>query len=186
MEYECEHCDKVFNTNAGLYTHKEKYHKAPTVVLVNHNEHEPSTSFDRTASPRNTHKPISDDDNSEISFGHPQPYRKRKVIVDDDDDDDDFQIKKRKYNVTPENDLIPPTPTNNTNDGYKKMYFKCLNQSKKLKSEHKKLQQKYEKLQRECEEKISQYRENLEKTNEEHRKYSIGIEEVTSSSRVRL
>ena len=180
MAYECEHCGKVFNTNAGLYTHKEKYHKAPTVVLVNHDEHKPSTSVEYPVTPRSTHTdtPSSDDD-LEISFDEPQPSRKRKVIdvddsdVGDGDNDDVWRIKKRKYDVIPN----PATPRNNTNDGYKKMYFKCLKQSKKLQSEHKKFKQKYEKVKRDCEDEILQYRERLEKINEEHRNYTNGIEE---------
>ena len=187
MEHTCEHCGKVFNTNAGLYTHKEKYHKAPTVVLVNHDEHKPSTSVEYPVTPRSTRTstPPSDDDDDdlEITFDEPQPSRKRKVIDDADSDDVDgddvLRIKKHKYDVIPNpaNDLPPPTPRNNTNDGYKKLYFKCLKQSKKLQSDHKKLKQKYEKVKRDCEEEILQYRERLEKINEEYRNYTNGVEE---------
>ena len=39
MDLECETCGKVFNTNAGLYTHQQKMHNVPSVVLVDHNRH---------------------------------------------------------------------------------------------------------------------------------------------------
>ena len=168
MEFTCEHCNKVFNTNAGLYTHKETYHKAPAVVLVNHNQHNPSTSFDRPTSPTNI--PLNDDTSSEMSFENMQPNRKRKVVIDVDDDETE-PIKKPKYDTAPKNIAIPSVPSRNRNDGYKKMYYKCLDQ-------YKRVQQKYDNLQRKFDEKISHYEEKLEKTNTENREYLIGIEET--------
>ena len=39
MDLQCNICGKHFNTNAGLYTHKQKMHNKPSVILVNHDKH---------------------------------------------------------------------------------------------------------------------------------------------------
>ena len=42
MSLTCPTCQKKFNTNAGLYAHKEKAHKKPSVILVSHDKHNDS------------------------------------------------------------------------------------------------------------------------------------------------
>ena len=154
-EYACDLCDKVFPTNAGLYSHKEERHKNPAVVLVNHDNHQLS-------------KPPSDD-GSAMSLSDDQVVQLPKREHDNDGSDvDDLQIKKRK---------LPRSKENNSNDDYKRLYLKCLNEAKKLKSENKQMQRKVENVQRECKEKLSSYRETIEKNKKDHRQSTIEIEE---------
>ena len=42
MPLTCPTCRKKFNTNAGLYAHKEQAHKKPSVILVSHDKHNDS------------------------------------------------------------------------------------------------------------------------------------------------
>ena len=164
MGYTCEHCGKDFNTNHGLYDHKEKFHKSPTVVLVNHQDHQPSSSR-KIPTPNNVQIPSSDEDSdemqssdSEISTDLP-PYRKRKA-----DGSDGGEVKKRK--------ILPPS---NDSD-YKRLYLKCLRESKKLKSAKKILEQQIKKLEQDREVELEQHHRRVEQLNLEHREYTLGIE----------
>ena len=173
-EYVCDHCGKVFPTNAGLYSHKEENHKPGAVVLVNHDNHQPSTSFADGPMSSGAHLVSTpgpgDDDETAISLGEVDQVvqiRKREHNHDGNDVDD---LKSKKI-------IIPRSKDGNSNDDYKRLYLKCLNEAKKLKYENKHMHRKVKNVQRECQEKLSSYRAKIDKINKEHRQSTIGIEE---------
>ena len=152
MNLECETCGKVFNTNAGLYTHKQKMHNNPSVVLVDHNEHrgdhwrpserkrepskrkpEPESEFDKFVYPPKKRRDGEDDnglevideynDDSDTELGDDME------IIDDlppdvsRDDDDDLP--------SPSTPVQPPIPSSQLN--YKLLYEQCRQNYNKLK-----------------------------------------------------
>ena len=76
MDLECETCGKVFNTNAGLYTHQQKMHNAPSVVLVDHNRHG-GDHWRPTERKREPYDDITDPRPRKLKYKHPS-IRKRK------------------------------------------------------------------------------------------------------------
>ena len=74
MDLQCDHCQKEFNTNAGLYTHKQRFHQTPRIVLVKHN---------RSATPKFKRTDAIDDYNSK---------KRKKKNHPDDEHDEGFQI----------------------------------------------------------------------------------------------
>ena len=153
MNLECETCGKVFNTNAGLYTHKQKMHNNPSVVLVKHNRHgddhwrppkrkrEPESEFDKFLYPP---KKIRDDEGDSGL----------KIIEEynDDDDaelDDDMEVID-EYNPpqdvsTDEDDSDLPSPFSHAQPtipssqlNYKALYEKCRQEYNKVKLQCKK------------------------------------------------
>lgn len=172
MVYTCEYCGKSFNTNSGLYSHKKQKHEPPALVLVDHPDHRPTT--ERPLSPTDNNPgpsmqqplppiPSSDSEmsvdslsstDSEISTDLVPVYRKRKNTRDGDDN---LQPKKRKESY------ILPTAKKKSADDYKKLYFKCLKESRKLKSNSEKLEHKYKRLQRNYEEEMNEIKKTLSK-----------------------
>lgn len=104
MSLDCTICGKQFNTNAGLYDHKERMHKPPSVVLVNHSEHMPKTTNMHGSDSENgsmvTVDGVSDDsqENSdlevvdEIKDEHVDGQRKRQVSRTDSQEDSDLEV----------------------------------------------------------------------------------------------
>lgn len=153
MGYKCDHCDKSYLTNQELYSHKENMHRNPTVVLVNHDEHDQTPKEIPSLPP----VPSSDGDSDMESIESemladiptpPKPYRKRKGDVIDGG-----ERKKIKVIVDDEG------------KDYKRLYMKCIKAAKKLISENEKLKHKIEVVSKEGSEKISQYEERVKKAN---------------------
>lgn len=170
-EYTCSHCGQTFASNAGLYSHKEENHKPGAVVLVNHDNHQPSTSFDGPMSvdPQLVSAPGPSHDEPVMSLGEDKVVRLAKREHNNNDNDVDIlKIKKR---------IIPRSKDDTSTDDYKRLYLKCLDEAKKLKYENKQMQSKVKNVQRECKEKSSSYRETIDKINKEHRQSTAGIKE---------
>ena len=128
-QHACDQCDKTFDQLADLYTHKLEHNKPPTVVLVDHKHHQPEPSDVKIGSSSSDSEYSTD---SEISTDIP-PYRKRKA-GDGDNDTVPFQIKKRKVNE--------PLPLLD----YKKMYYKCIREGRRLKSTNEKFKRRIKHL----------------------------------------
>jgi len=146
-DLKCEICGKSFNTNAGLYTHKQKMHDNPSVVLVNHNRHR-----DDHWRPRQRKRESKPESEFSDRYIHP-PKRERndegdsglKVIDEynyDDGDaelDDDMEIISED-DSTDEDDENPPSPPNSVQPpipssqlNYKVLYEKCRRNYNKMK-----------------------------------------------------
>ena len=98
MDLECETCGKVFNTNAGLYAHRQKMHNTPSVVLVDHNRH----GGDHWKPTERRRKPSDDDIDprpGKPKFRHPSiPKRKpSKRKHEAESDFDKFLYPPKKH-----------------------------------------------------------------------------------------
>ena len=152
MTYSCEHCGKVFATNAKLYTHKNAYHKSPTVVLVNHDRHDSETPPNVNSKKRiveddednipKRKRHMSDDEDSEISFDRPRDDDKS------DDMSDDTMTPPSSPRLSPETNVIP-TPKVKIMDSYKTLYLKCRKDVQSLLLRHKKLRKRFDLLKKE-------------------------------------
>lgn len=150
-DLKCKNCGKSFNTNAGLYTHKQKMHNNPSVVLVEHNRHDDDhwrplkrkraseSEFDKFLHPPK--KQRDDEGDSDL-----------KIIdeYNDDDDDDDAELDDdieeideydRPKDVSidedeedlpsPSDSAQPPIPSSRLN--YKVLYETCRRNYNKMK-----------------------------------------------------
>ena len=155
-DLECDTCGKVFNTNAGLYTHKQMMHNNPSVVLVNHNRHRndhwrpperkrkpskrkhrgPESEFDKFVYPPKKRRDDEDDGGLEVI----------DEVHDDTDPelDDDMEIideYDRPLEVLTDDDdddeNLPPHPNPSipsSQINYRKLYEKCRQNYNKMKS----------------------------------------------------
>lgn len=117
MSLTCPTCQKKFNTNAGLYAHKEQVHKKPSVILVSHDKHNNSDkhkemtqsdsenddgmiTVDEDSSPDHSEA----DEGLEVIDEYNDGDAKRRQMNSDDDydrrkrrhSDDDDQVKRRR------------------------------------------------------------------------------------------
>ena len=155
-DLECEICGKSFNTNHGLYTHKQKIHNnAPSVVLVKHNkdhgdhwkpskrkrvpsiddlEHRPKKQkhkhrdddSDKIVS--DEYSDDEDDDDAELDDMEKSDESDHPLDVSTDEDDDNLP--------SPSSPVQPPIPSSKLS--YKKLYEKCRRECSKIKSRCKK------------------------------------------------
>lgn len=142
MDLKCEHCDKEFNTNTGLYNHKKMVHKTPRVVLVSHDHNDkPSTNRKR--------KLITDDHDVKNSKKrkNSDQHDENLEIIDEYNDSDDSDVRLPKAKEPEDKDLntsesedsddlsnveessILPTSKSN----YKDLYNECMKNYKKMK-----------------------------------------------------
>ena len=158
-DLECDTCGKAFNTNAGLYTHKQRSHNNPSVVLVKHNrrrgdhwkpserepskrkrEPEPESEFDKFVYPPKKRRDGEDDTGLEVIDEYnddsvPELDDDMEIIddlppdVSSDDDDEDNF-------PSPSNTVQLPTPSSQLN--YKILYEKCRQNYNKMKLKCKK------------------------------------------------
>lgn len=154
MDLKCEHCGKEFNTNTGLYNHKEKVHKTPRVVLVSHNHQNniPTNgkrSFPNEDDTRNPKKRKNEqlDDGLQVIDEYNNNVR---IPKKDDQQDDELQVIDEYHHISDSegsmqdssNDISDreeerlPLPTSNSN--YKKLYEKCIQNHKKMRLHFKK------------------------------------------------
>ena len=110
MAFKCEYCDKEFNTNAGLYMHKQNVHNPLKVVMVNKHHHDVNDgpSGDNNYS-RKRH--IIDDEVAGPSNREEEIVFKKRFKSDDDNtvldrpsDDSDMSLDLPD---APSTDLIP-------------------------------------------------------------------------------
>ena len=156
MAFECEYCDKEFNTNAGLYMHKQSIHNPPKVVIVNHRDANAGFSGDHVYS-RKRH--IIDDEVPGPSNIEEEIDFKKKFKSDDDNtevidipsDDDDMSLDLPDVPTT---DLIPKfnIPKDKMknkikiSDSWKIKYERCQRQSIRQREKYNKLKDSYNKL----------------------------------------
>ena len=113
MAFKCDYCDKEFNTNAGLYMHKQKVHYPPKVVIVKKHRHgvNDGPSGDNNY-PRKRH--IIDDETAGPSNKYEEDIDFKKRFKSDDDNtevidtpSDDSKMSLDLPDV-PITDLTPP------------------------------------------------------------------------------
>lgn len=146
MEYTCEYCQKSFNNLAGKYAHKEKEHKSPSIVFVNHNTHENPSEL-----PQNIPIHSSDNDEDESSGDDDNLInipRKRKAHGDHGADS---SVPKR---LRPDNGTQTPGALSNSTKDYRRLYLKSLKEFKKINVKYTSLQEKHKKMERDCDEKL--------------------------------
>lgn len=200
MQYTCEYCQKTFNNNAGLYDHKEREHKTPSIVLVNHNFHD--------VSPRNILLSSSDDNASESSDASLLNIpRKRRARGDHADDshtakkwkhdekldpptniprkrrahgnhaDDSFTSKKWKHGGE---QVGSPGGAVNENVDYRRLYLKSLKQLKKLNGKYTSLRGKYDKMEEACDQRL------MKKMDEKDLHHQVDIEDMVTEYKKHL
>ena len=152
MNLECETCGKVFNTNAGLYTHKQKAHNNPSVVLVNHNLH-----HDNHWRPSKRKRESTPESEFSDKYVHPpKKYRgdegdRGLKIIDEYNDDGDSELDSEMeiidesdaedppqvVSADDEDESLPPPsspiPIPSSKLNYKALYEKCRREYNKMK-----------------------------------------------------
>ena len=157
MALKCEHCDKEFNTNAGLYMHKHSVHNPPKVVIVNKHRHDVNDgpSGDNNYSRK---RPIIDDEVAGPSDIEEEVDFKKRFKSDDDNapidipsDDSDMSLNLPDV---PSTDLIPKfnIPKDKMKnkikilDSWKIKYERCQRQFIRQKEKYNKLLEAYNKI----------------------------------------
>ena len=193
MNLQCNQCGKSFPTNASLYQHKQLEHPIPKLVLHNHShenvgsKRRPSTPLDgkttkKRISVNNKPENSQEDDNLRIIDEY-ENKDKRKMsetdagleIIDEYDNKDlgDPQLDDGNqiidgYDADDQSDS-GLTVIDSTNDlDYKKLYKKCLQSKKSLKTAlthklyaaKKDCNEKIKKLEQECNDKLRKQTQN--------------------------
>ena len=153
MDLQCNICGKHFNTNHGLYTHKQKMHTKPSVILVNHDKHrddhwtpskrklEPEHEFsDRYVYPPKKRRDDElDDDLKIIDEFKDEEYKEDGLYVESDEDMESIDDAPKDVSTDdddanlppPSNPVQPPIPSSQLN--YKALYEKCRQDYNKMK-----------------------------------------------------
>ena len=154
MDLQCDICGKSFNTNAGLYKHKNMMHPKPSVILVDHDKHrddhwKPSNRkresdgdfSDRYAYPPKKRRNIDelDDGLKIIDEFKDEDYKDDGLYVDSDEDMDSIINPPQDISTDEDNaDLPPPSnpvqpPIASSQLNYKALYEKCRQDYNKMK-----------------------------------------------------
>ena len=154
---QCEICGKSFNTNAGLYTHKQRIHNnTASVVLVNHNRHqgrhwkpskrrwesEPESEIkDKYIYPPKKHRNDEGDDGlkiiDEYNDGDDAELNDDMEVIDEYDPPQDVSTDEDDVDLpSPSSPVQPIIPSSQLN--YKALYEKCRQKYNKVKLQCKK------------------------------------------------
>ena len=151
MDLKCDHCEKEFNTNAGLYTHKQRFHKTPSVVLVKHNHSATSkrkraddTSNDysgyRMKKLKNKHHTDDEGDEGleivdEYNDSDDAEHDADMEIIDEYDNEEDGSANILSDEDSEVNLPLPPATLNPSRAklNYEALYIKCVRNYKKMK-----------------------------------------------------
>ena len=183
MNLECETCGKVFNTNAGLYTHKQKAHNDPSVVLVNHNLHRdnhwrppkrkrestPESDFsDKYVHPPKKHRGDEDDRGLKIideynDDGDSELDSDMEIIDESDAEDPPQVVSEDESSPTPSSPIHPIIPSSKLN--YKALYEKCRREYNKIKLRESRCKKKLNMLNSKHKANLKRY---LDELNEKH------------------
>ena len=149
MALHCEHCAATFSTNAKLYTHKKKAHNTPSLLLLNHDHTNGSStgkkrkaSNDQPAGPPPAavdHDPQLDDGLTIIDEINDDRNKKKKKL--DPELDDDLKIIDEIGNDSDgqnDSDLTVVDEWTRPKD-YKQLYEDCMEEGRNIKFNLKRL-----------------------------------------------
>ena len=156
MDLQCDICGKSFNTNAGLYNHKQMMHAKPSVILVNHDRYhhddhwkpskrkrKPKPSFsDRYPPKKRRYEELDDelDDGLKIIDEFKDEEYKDDGLYESDEDMESIDGPPKDHTSTDDDEANLPSPSNpvrppiaSSQLNYKLLYEKCRQDYNKMK-----------------------------------------------------